>query len=656
MEIDKKAKAILEREDEKAGKRALSGSMATLLTIVAISMSLFHLYTAGYMVFTAMVQRSIHLCFALALIFLLYPAMAKSPRKKVPLTDWAFILLSVISCLYITMNWEALSEAVRIAEPNELDIILGIIATLLVLEATRRTTGMAMPLVALGFILYGFLGPYLPGMLNHPGIPLNQFIGMNYLFSEGIFGVPLGVSASFVIIFIIFGAFLEESGGGKLFMDLACALFGSVRGGPAKISIFSSGLFGTISGSAVANVMVDGWYTIPLMKRLGYRPHFAGAVEAVASTGGMIMPPVMGAAAFVMAEILGVPYISVCIAAALPAVLYYLSLFVFVDLEAAKTGLRGIPKEEKPRVKQVFREGGHLLIPLILLVYLLTGEQWSPMKAGFYAIVAIVVFSMLRKNTRLDGSKLVNALRKGATGALQVAAVCACAGIVICIVSITGLGLTFSSILIQLAHGNLFLLLVLTMIASLILGMGLPATPCYIILAVLSAPAIIQMGVPPMAAHLFVFYFGCISAVTPPVAIAAYAAAAIAGSDPMRTGYTAWRLAQVAFIVPFMFIYGPPLIMVGTYLEIIQAAVTSLIGVALLASSLQGFVLTRLRMVERIFLFGAALLLIKPGWKTDLAGLAIGIILGIIHLMNYRKERNLGKAVAFAADPPARRE
>jgi TRAP transporter 4TM/12TM fusion protein len=639
MEIDKKAKAILEREDEKAGKRALSGSMATLLTIVAISMSLFHLYTAGYMVFTAMVQRSIHLCFALTLIFLLYPAMAKSPRKKVPLTDWAFILLSVISCLYITMNWEALSEAVRIAEPTGVDIALGIIATLLVLEATRRTAGIALPIVAIAFVLYGFLGPYMPGVLNHPGIPLNQFIGMNYLFSEGIFGVPLGVSASFVIIFIIFGGFLEESGGGKFFIDLACAFFGVVRGGPAKIAIFSSGFFGTISGSAVANVVGTGTFTIPMMKRIGYRPHFAGAVEAVASTGGLIMPPVMGAAAFVMAEILGVSYVSICLAAAIPAVLYYFSLFVFIDLEAAKTGLKGIPQEEKPLVKQVMREGGHLLIPPALLVYLLAVVQWSPMKAGFYTILATVVMAMMRKNTRLDGRKLVSALRKGATGALQVAAVCACAGIVISIVSITGLGLTFSSVLIQLAHGNLFLLLVLTMIASLILGMGLPATPCYIILAVLAAPAIVEMKISPMAAHLFVFYFGCISAITPPVAVAAYAGAAIAGSNAMRTGYTAWRLGLAAFIVPFMFIYGPPLIMVGTIIEIIQASVTALIGVAFLAASIQGFFLTRLVPVERIFLFAAALLLIKPGWMTDLAGIVIGMIIAVIHVSRYRKER-----------------
>jgi TRAP transporter 4TM/12TM fusion protein len=648
---DQKAKAILEKEDEKASQRQMSGRVGQIITILAISMSLFHLYTAGYMVYTAMVQRSIHLCFALALIFLLYPGGRRSSRDRVPLTDWALLLVSVISCLYITINWEDLSEAVRIADPNTVDMALGIFATLLVLEATRRTAGMAMPLVAIGFILYGFLGPYMPGVLNHPGIPLNQFIGMNYLFSEGIFGVPLGVSATFVIIFIIFGGFLEVSGGGKFFIDLACALFGAVRGGPAKIAIISSGFFGTISGSAVANVVGTGTFTIPMMKRIGYRPHFAGAVEAVSSTGGMIMPPVMGAAAFIMAEIVGVSYVSVCIAAALPAVLYYFSLFVFIDLEAAKTGLKGIPKEEKPSIIQVFREGGHLLIPPAVLVYLLAFVQWSAIKAGFYSIVATVLCAMARESTRLDLKKLTTALRKGATGALQIAAVCACAGIVISIVSITGLGLTFSSVLIDLAGGNLFFLLVLTMIASLILGMGLPATPSYIILAVLSAPAIVQMGISPMAAHLFVFYFGCISAITPPVAVAAYAGAAIAQANPMRTGYTAWRLGLAAFIVPFMFIYGPPIIMVGPGDEIVLAAVTSLIGVAFLAASIQGFALTHLGWVERVGLFAAAVLLIKPGWITDLIGIVIGIIIGLIHISKYRRERAPGKTSEVVVSP-----
>ena len=614
--------------------------LPSLTKIIAIAWSSFQLYTAYAGFLPGMVQLPIHLSFALALSLCLFPMLKGRAKGSISIVNLCLIVLSLSTSLYVLLNEERITTRTAfVDEVMALDIFFGLSLVLLLLEVSRRTMGISLTIITLVFLAYGFLGPYIPGILGHGGIPFHRFIDLQLLSEGGIFGLPLGVSAEVVFYFILFGAFLEKSGGGHLFMDIAYALTGRLRGGAAKASVISSALFGTISGSAVANVVVTGTFTIPLMKKTGYSPRFASAVEAVASTGGLIMPPVMGAAAFVMAEIIGVSYVSICLAAAIPAVLYYLSLFVFIDLEAAKTGLRGIPKEEKPQFKEVIREGGHLLIPPALLVYLLAIVQWSPMKAGFYTILATVVMAMMRKNTRLDGRKLASALHKGATGALQVAAVCACAGIVISIVSITGLGLTFSSVLIQLAHGNLFLLLVLTMIASLILGMGLPATPCYIILAVLAAPAIVEMNISPMAAHLFVFYFGCISAITPPVAVAAYAGAAIAGSDPMRTGYTAWRLGLAAFIVPFMFIYGPPLIMVGTLIEIIQASVTALIGVAFLAASIQGFFLTRLVPVERIFLFAAALLLIKPGWMTDLAGIVIGMIIAVIHVSRYRKER-----------------
>jgi TRAP transporter 4TM/12TM fusion protein len=377
------------------------------------------------------------------------------------------------------------------------------------------------------------------------------------------------------------------------------------------------------------------------MKRVGYSPPFAAAVEAVASTGGMIMPPVMGAAAFIMAEILGVSYLSICLAAAIPALLYFISLYTFIDLEAMKLGLRGIPDADRPDLRRVLAAGAHLLLPPVVLIYLLAVIQWSAMKAGFYAIVATVVVAMLRQGTRLTPGKLVAALRKGAIGTLQVAAVCACAGIVISVVSITGLGLTLSSILINLAQGYLPLALVLTMCASLLLGMGLPATPCYIILAVLAAPAIVELGVPRLSAHLFVFYFGCLSAITPPVAVAAYAAAAIAGSNPMRTGYVAWRLGLTAFIVPYMFIYGPPLIMLGTPLEILLATATAVVGVLLFAAGIQGYGLMPMAGLERWTTVGAALLLIKPGWKTDLIGLVVALGIGMIQVS--RRRRQLGE-------------
>jgi TRAP transporter 4TM/12TM fusion protein len=611
------------------------------VTGVAVAMSAFHLYTAGHAVMTAMVQRSVHLAFALVLIFLLYSRSGRAART-VAILDWVLVGLSLVGCLYVTWNWDALSEATRIANPTALDLSFGAVTTLLVLEATRRTAGPALPIVALCFIAYAFLGPWMPGALAHPGIPIDQFIGMNYLFTEGIFGAPLGVSATFVVIFIVFGAFLEESGGGRFFIDLACSAFGAVRGGPAKIAIVASGFFGMISGSAVANVVGSGTFTIPLMKRVGYSPPFAAAVEAVASTGGMIMPPVMGAAAFIMAEILGVSYLSICLAAAIPALLYFISLYTFIDLEAMKLGLRGIPDADRPDLRRVLAAGAHLLLPPVVLIYLLAVVQWSAMKAGFYAIVATIVVAMLRQGTRLTPGKLVAALRKGAIGTLQVAAVCACAGIVISVVSITGLGLTLSSILINLAQGYLPLALLLTMCASLLLGMGLPATPCYIILAVLAAPAIVELGVPRLSAHLFVFYFGCLSAITPPVAVAAYAAAAIAGSNPMRTGYVAWRLGLTAFIVPYMFVYGPPLLMLGAPLEILLATATAVVGVLLFAAGIQGYGLIAMAGLERWTTVGAALLLIKPGWKTDLVGLVVALSIGMIQLS--RRRRQLGEA------------
>ena len=625
--------------DEVIVRRTPTGALAAVVSTVAVSMALFHLYTAGYSVFTAMVQRSVHLAFALVLIFLLYPARATERRGGVSLVDAALAVLSVVGCLYITINWDALSEATRIAAPTRLDVALGIMTTLLVLEATRRTAGIALPLVACGFILYGFAGPYMPGALGHPGIPLDQFIGMNYLFSEGLFGSILGISATFIVVFIIFGAFLEASGGGRFFIELASAGFGSVRGGPAKISTVGSGFFGMISGSAVANVVGSGTFTIPLMKRVGYRPVFAAAVEAVASTGGLLMPPIMGAAAFIMAELLGVSYLAICLAAAIPALLYYLSLFVFIDLEAAKFGLRGMDAHERPRLGETLMWGGHLIVPPLVLVYLIAVVQWSAMKAGFYAVLAMVTVAAVRRSTRLDAGKLVAALRTGAVGALQVAAVCAAAGIIVSVVSITGLGLTLSAILIDLAQGQLWLLLILTMVTSLVLGMGLPAAPCYVILAVLAAPAIVQTGVPPVAAHLFVFYFGCLSAVTPPVAVAAYAAAAIARCNPMRAGVEAARLALVAFIVPYMFVYGPALLMIGERWQIALAALSSIAGVALFAAAIQGFALGPLSRPQRWTLVVAALTLIKAGSWTDLFGFTVAFVVMALHLREHRRRR-----------------
>jgi TRAP transporter 4TM/12TM fusion protein len=484
-----------------------------------------------------------------------------------------------------------------------------------------------------------------------------------YLTTEGIYGLVLGVSATFIYLFVLFGAFLKVSGGGQLFIDIAYGLFGRVRGGPAKVAVVASGLFGTVSGSAVANVVGTGTFTIPLMKSIGYQPHFAGAVEAVASSGGQLMPPIMGAAAFIMSEILQIPYFRICLHALLPALLYYFCAFIMVDLEAAKTGLKGVPSEALPRVGRILRERGLLLLPLPVLIYILAVVQATPMKAAFWAI--ITTFGLIASQTFLNlfrdlgrkGSlsqagvsllrQTTTAMHEGAVGTLIVASACATAGIVIGITNLTGLGLKLSGILVDLSHGYLLALLVLTMIASIILGMGLPTTACYILLAVLAAPALIKMGVMPIAAHLFVFYFGIISAITPPVAGAAYAAAPLAGVGPMKIGFTACRLGIAAFILPYMWVYGPALLLIGEPLKVALGVVTSVIGIAACACAVQGYMLHRLSVLERILLMIAALLLIKPGWITDGIGLALLLPVIIHQVFSTGRERKNVLSRAF---------
>jgi TRAP transporter 4TM/12TM fusion protein len=486
---------------------------------------------------------------------------------------------------------------------------------------------------------FGYLAPFA---IAHEGYSIERIISQMSLATEGIYGVPLGASATFVILFVIFASFLSESGAGQFFLDISMALFGRFRGGPAKVSVMSSSLFGTISGSAVANVMVDGWLTIPLMKKIGFKPHVAGAIEAVTSTGGQIMPPVMGAAAFVMAEILGQPYINICIAAAIPAVLYYVSVYFMIDFEALKLNLRGLPADELPNARKVFASGFIYFIPIAVLIYFMSVQMYTPLRSAVYAMVATVIVSFFKKSTRMGLMKILKTLEKGAKASLEVALACACAGIIVGVFNLTGLGMRLSSMLIELSQGHLPTLLFLTMISSLILGMGMPTTACYIILAVLVAPAMVQMGVKPIAAHMFVFYFGCISAVTPPVALAAYAAAGLAKAPPARTGYAASRFAIAGFILPYMFVYGPELLMIGKLSDIAIAVLTGTIGIYLLAASVQGYLICRANWFERVILFVSALLLIKPGLLTDLLGLAGGLMVLAVQMLRNRRSSKLG--------------
>ncbi|MBM4307187.1 MAG: TRAP transporter permease [Deltaproteobacteria bacterium] len=606
-----------------------------IVAVLAILMSGYHLYAGAFGAPEAMMHRSVHLSFTLVLIFLVgFTNGGKRTWGKNGL-DIFLLLLTILSLGYVFLNYEYIVTRYPYVHPVSIwDFAMGVILTLILLEASRRMIGLALPLTAIGFLLYALFGSYLPGLMRHTGFPVETIIDQLYLTTEGIFGIPLGVSATYVILFVIFGAFLEQSGTGQFFMDFATSLVGGAKGGPGKISCVSSSLFGTISGSAVANVMVDGWLTIPLMKRTGFKHDFAAAVEATASTGGQIMPPVMGAAAFVIAEYTGISYINICKHALIPALLYYLALFMAIHFEASRTELFGVPKEERPRLKSVIVTKGHLFIPLVVIIYFMLAG-YTPMYACIYATIAVVLIALVRADTRMGLMKIVGALEFGAKNMLPVAAACACAGIVVGVINLTGLGLKFTSLILFIAGDSLAPALIFTMIAGIILGMGLPTTAAYIVQAALLIPALIKLGVPVIAAHLFVFYFAIISAITPPVAMAVYAAAGISGSNIWKTGIEAMKIGATGFVVPFMFVYGPSLLLIGSPGSIITTIISASIGVVLLSAGLMGWLLKKATLLERAMLVIGAIFLIKPGLWTDLIGL--GLLVGVILLQKFKK-------------------
>jgi len=619
-----------------------AGIEGKLIAVTAVVMSLYHIYyrlvpslnipiAPGFVIrigpVDSLVLRDIHLLFSLVLVFFLYP-LRKGLGPRIPVYDLIFAALSVVVTGYLLVRYEYVVTRFATVHPLEpADFVMAVLAILLVLEATRRAIGLALPITALVFIAYGFLGPYLPGFLNHRGMSLELILDQTYLTTEGIFGIPLGVSATYVILFVIFGAFLEKSGAGQFFMNFANALMGRSRGGPGKVAVVSSSLFGTISGSAVANVMVDGWLTIPMMKRTGFKPESAAAIEATASTGGQIMPPVMGAAAFVMAEFVGKPYSQIALHAAIPAVLYYVALFAAIHFEAIKTGLRGLSREEVPPLLGVLWRQGHLLVPVLILFVLLV-QGYTASYAALVATAAVIVLSWLRRESRITSAKAVEALKEGAINTLPVAMATACAGIIIGIILQTGLALKFTSFLLSAAGGTLIPVLAITMVAGLILGMGMPTTPAYIVQAALLAPAIERLGVDRTAAHMFIFYYSCLSAVSPPVALAVYAAASIGHADLWRAGLQAMKFAAAGFIVPFFFVFNPELLMMGDSAAIIRATVTSTVGSVVLAAGLQGYLLRPANLLERALFIVGALLLIDPALTTDVIGVAL-VVLGL---------------------------
>ena len=600
-------------EEERAATAPQTRFLKAVVAIIAIAMSLYHMYVAGFGPPEAYFFRGTHLLFTMTLIFLLYPFKPDGGWGW-RITDLVLLAGSWAFILHIFINYDyVINRIIYIDELTLRDRVYAILAVLLVLEATRRVLGWGLSLTAIGFLAYP---------LFFTTVRLPVLMEQLYLSTEGIFGSTLGVSASYVMLFVLFGAFMEKSGVGKLFMDFALSLTGHTAGGPGKVSVVSSSLFGTVSGSAVANVMVDGPMTIPLMKRSGFRPHFAAAVEATASTGGQIMPPVMGAAAFVMAEFLAVSYFQVTIWAIIPAILYYVAVFFAVHFEAKRHGLLGVPKAELPRLGRVMRERGHLFVPILIVFVGLIAGYSAPLCALVATLTCLPV-ALLRKTTRegITWRTAFDALEEGAKNTLPVAIACACAGIVIGSTTITGLGISFTQFVVALSQNLLPIALLLTAVAGIILGLGLPTTPSYIVMVALLVPALVKLGAVTPAAHMFAFYFAILSAITPPVALAVFAAASLAKTSMWDAGWAAMRIGAAGYIVPFMFVYEPALLMIGPWYVTALALVSAVIGVIALAASLHGYLLAALSIWQRAALFVAAILLIAPELISSIVGL-----------------------------------
>lgn len=624
-ELEEASKAVVAQEEQKSTRRSLQGISGKAISVIAICFSVFQLAT-GYFPLIAMYQRIIHVIFGFTLIFLLFPFSTRQKRDRLSWDGFLLVGLLLYISYYVVTHFIARADQVGL-EPPLFELVLGGVLIFLTLEASRRTTGWSLAIFCVGSLLYARFGEWLPDVLGHPDYMVERIISGLFMTTEGIYGALTGIASTFIFLFVLFGTFMQESGAGTFFFGLASSLFGHVRGGPAKIAVVASSLFGMISGSAMANVSAVGQITIPMMKRAGYKPHFAAAVESASGVGGQFMPPVMGGSVFLMMEILGVSYYAICKAAVLSAVLYYVAIFFIVDFEAVKFNLKGQPKAECPRFRDVFKQGFHFLIPPVVLVYFLMYAHVTESRAAFWAIVSVVLASYLRQSTRMGLKQILRALERGALGFLPIAGVVVACNILVGMITLTGLGLQISSILIDLSGNSLFWLLFLTMIASLILGLGLPIIVSYLVLAVLVAPALTQMGVDPLAAHLFIFFFALVSDLTPPVAPGAFVAAGIAGADMMKTAWMACRLGLVVYILPYMFVYNNALLLKGDVGEIVLSAVTAFIGVYALACGIQGYMFRPAKIYERILFFVAAIGLIKPGWISDLVGLGILVFL-----------------------------
>jgi TRAP transporter 4TM/12TM fusion protein len=634
---------------------ALIRLTAALVVIISVSLSLYQLYTAGIAALTALVQRSVHLGAILSLTFLLKPPFQGARKDRLTvwfLIDWILVVLSVVCVIYICVNLNAIFE--RQGDWLPADLVISIIGTLLVMEACRRVIGVVMAGICITGILYAFYGPYMPELIIHKGYSIERIATTLWLTTEGIFGLPIGVAATFVYVFVLFGAVLEATGGGNFFIDLAYALTGRFSGGPAKTAVVASGFMGSVSGSAVGNVVATGSFTIPMMKRVGYRPHVAGAIEAAASTGGQLMPPIMGAGAFLMAEFTNTSYLTIIKVALVPAIMYYLTVLFFVHFEAQKQNLKGQPKENLPKIPRVLREGLHFIIPLAILIYVLVAN-YSPMMAGFVTVLSTFAASLIANFVRWtvaanspavqdtprlslfgfvrrESKQILGALEKGAQSAIMVSVACAAAGIIVGMVTLTGMGLKFSSLVLDLSFGIRALAILLIGAASLVLGMGLPVTASYIVLATLAGPALLDMGVPMLVAHMIVFWYSQDANVTPPVSLASFAAAGVAGANPMQTAFTSWKLAKGLYIIPVIMAYRPLLGMGPNYdlmhWEVIFTMFTTAVGLVAFAAALERYFFRKATWLETIlFAIAAAGLFWTELWADVIGWVTFGVVI-----------------------------
>ena len=620
-----KSAEVLEKFEKESRTRTFEKKwLRVTVYVLCLLFTLYHLAYASGIRLLQMVNikhHAIHVGMILMLGFALYPAFKKSSRKKIAWYDWIAILISIAMPIYVFIRYPVFISTGF--EGETIDIVYGTILIVLVLIASWRLSGWALPTLSVIFLIYALFGRSFPGIFMHRGYTWQRIVV--YLTTDiyGIYGTSIKVAATYIVLFIIFGEVMNKCGMGQFFNDIANALAGHTKGGPAKVAVLASGFLGSINGSAVANVVTTGAFTIPLMKKTGYSKEFAGAVEATASVGGQLLPPIMGAAAFVMAETLGVKYPVIIKCAVIPALIYYLGIIIQVQMRETKDNLLGIPKERLPRAKQVFKERGHLLIPIIFLLYMLIFSGNTVIMSAFWTIIVTIVIAELRPISRMSLKDICDAFVQGAKSTVSVAMACACVGIIVGVCGMTGFALNVAHAIISIGEHSLMLTLLFTMITCMILGMGLPSIPSYLITATIAAPALVELGQPEIAAHMFCFYFAMFANLTPPVALASFAAAGLSGGSPMKTGWQSVRLALAGFIVPFMFVYNPPLLLENvTLLTGLQVVITACIGVVLIAAAVEGYLMGRMNVVLRLIAGVGAFLLIDSGLVTDLGGLA----------------------------------